>query len=526
MDTNILHYSIQDLMTILNITTLNSEEIIDKTNHFMEEFDEKGKQTMSLFFSNMQKRLLNYIENPNDDIDNQQMNQWYTNDYLQQEINESNDLSTSFPFPYSQQQGQQQQGQQQQGQQQGQQKQQQSDSLQKNVANEYNVPVAQDDLNPTLENVTSRFINLDSQYRQSTKDIESSSCDYVLNLSEPIHKVLSLRLYSVQIPYTWYVIDETQGTTCFWIENTLDDNTIELITISIASGNYTPDELVTIINKDTINGFSQPDFTFTETITANYPLSYNPNNGKITLHLEKGSWKHTAFSSITTNIIFYDQSGGLRCSTNSCTSSTPSKSNQTLGYLMGFRQNSMMMNENGNTAESLIDLYGPKYLLFSLNDYIHNRINNGLITITELSKNVKLPTYYNKSLKSKTCIMDSTFKIYPQIQPTEPRTLTQAQIYAINSIVQTNEKNTNTRGTPPSSSDTFALIPLKHSNSNQTGDVYVEFGGALQDNKRIYFGPVTIERLHVKLYDDKGNILNMNGTDWSITLIADILYQY
>ena len=78
----------------------------------------------------------------------------------------------------------------------------------------------------------------------------------------------------------------------------------------------------------------------------------------------------------------------------------------------------------------------------------------------------------------------------------------------------------------PASSDTMALIPIKHSGSNQTGDLYVEFGGSLQDNKRIYFGPVNIDRMRVKLYDDKGNILNMNGADWSITLIADILYQY
>jgi hypothetical protein len=69
------------------------------------------------------------------------------------------------------------------------------------------------------------------------------------------------------------------------------------------------------------------------------------------------------------------------------------------------------------------------------------------------------------------------------------------------------------------------LIPIKHGGYT-TGDVYVEFGGSLQDNKRIYFGPVNIERMRVKLMDDKGNIVNMNGADWSVTLISENLYQY
>ena len=74
-------------------------------------------------------------------------------------------------------------------------------------------------------------------------------------------------------------------------------------------------------------------------------------------------------------------------------------------------------------------------------------------------------------------------------------------------------------------SDTFAVIPLKLG-SMETGGVYVDFGGSLQDNKRQYFGPVNIERLRIKLYDDKGRILNLNGNDWAVTLISECLYQY
>jgi len=54
----------------------------------------------------------------------------------------------------------------------------------------------------------------------------------------------------------------------------------------------------------------------------------------------------------------------------------------------------------------------------------------------------------------------------------------------------------------------------------------VEFSGSLQNISRTYFGPVNIERMAVKLLDDKGNVLNLNGNDWCFTLICECLYQY
>jgi hypothetical protein len=98
-------------------------------------------------------------------------------------------------------------------------------------------------------------------------------------------------------------------------------------------------------------------------------------------------------------------------------------------------------------------------------------------------------------------------------------------MYAVNEIIKNREQDTDYRSKPPSSSNAIALIPLKVSGMT-FGDVYVEFGGTLQDNKRTYFGPVNIERFRVKLLDDKGDVVNLNGTDWSFTLISDNLYQY
>lgn len=42
----------------------------------------------------------------------------------------------------------------------------------------------------------------------------------------------------------------------------------------------------------------------------------------------------------------------------------------------------------------------------------------------------------------------------------------------------------------------------------------------------MYFGPVNIERMKIQLIDDKGNLLNMHGNDWSFTMISTHLYEY
>ena len=84
---------------------------------------------------------------------------------------------------------------------------------------------------------------------------------------------------------------------------------------------------------------------------------------------------------------------------------------------------------------------------------------------------------------------------------------------------------TNFRSKAPTSSDILAIIPIKTTGLS-TGSVIVEFSGSLQESIRTYFGPVNIERLAVKLLNDKGQVLDLNGLDWVITLICDCLYQY
>ena len=72
--------------------------------------------------------------------------------------------------------------------------------------------------------------------------------------------------------------------------------------------------------------------------------------------------------------------------------------------------------------------------------------------------------------------------------------------------------------------DMFALLPVKASGAT-AGTIYVEFGGTLQQQERIYFGPVNIRRIAVKLINDKGDVVDLNGANWSFQLVCEQLYQ-
>jgi hypothetical protein len=57
------------------------------------------------------------------------------------------------------------------------------------------------------------------------------------------------------------------------------------------------------------------------------------------------------------------------------------------------------------------------------------------------------------------------------------------------------------------------------------GASYIEFGGTLQNQDRLYFGPVNIYKMSVQLINDRGNIVDLNGANWSFSLVCEQLYK-
>lgn len=167
-------------------------------------------------------------------------------------------------------------------------------------------------------------------------------------------------------------------------------------------------------------------------------------------------------------------------------------------------------------ADASPSLNGPQYLLLSLDDYNHNRLNKGIIGTNITSNKLDMPSY--TSCNNLT-VDSSGNRIAVK---SAPRQLTQAQLFTINKIYQARQER-KTRNVAPTTNNILGVIPV---GNDPHGSTITLLGSSMASNNREYFGPVTIERVGVELQDDKGNLLDLNGVDWSFTFKVKQLYQY
>jgi hypothetical protein len=160
------------------------------------------------------------------------------------------------------------------------------------------------------------------------------------------------------------------------------------------------------------------------------------------------------------------------------------------------------------------------YFLVVLDDFIQNHVNAGLITITSLENDIALPSYASRV--SYQC--DPATGIRTAVSATNKLSteLTSKQLYAMNQIIENKRTKSKSYAAGPYMKDVFALIPMKLTGM-QFGQTYMEFGGTMQNQDRKYYGPVRIQKFSIKLINDKGQIVDLNGANFSICLICEIL---
>lgn len=163
------------------------------------------------------------------------------------------------------------------------------------------------------------------------------------------------------------------------------------------------------------------------------------------------------------------------------------------------------------------------YFLIVLDDFVQSHVSDGLITVASLEKDVALPSYAMRAQYICEPIPGSALTRKVAVSGTSKlnTNLTAKQLYAMNQLYETRQIRNRSYSAGPSLKDVFAIVPLKL--SGVAGGNYVEFGGTLQNQDRKYFGPVRIQKLSIKLMNDKGDIVDLNGADWSITIICEIM---
>jgi len=258
-------------------------------------------------------------------------------------------------------------------------------------------------------------------------------------------------------------------------------------------------------------------------------------------------------------LVFYDPYSFIRCYAGSKTAKNTTW-DSTLGWILGFRdyteyeliesnqtldsekiyyldsiQGSYKYENIYNTdlsfgiINSNIELTGDTnctlithtYFYIILDDYIQNHINDGLVSITKKETSIDLPTFASKSTV-KTCDPTTNTPIISSTTNTDG--LTSKQIYALNQSLISKRNAIKSISNNSFITDIFAMIPLK-TGGTPNGSYYIETGGNLQNQERIYFGPVNIQRMSIKLVSHNGDVIDLNNTDWSFSFICEQLYR-
>jgi hypothetical protein len=378
-------------------------------------------------------------------------------------------------------------------------------------------------INPDLKNTVTRFINIDSSCRMLIEHQNLSSDSFDFELTETLLNVVSIALYSVEIPYAWFNNTASKGTTGLVVCHTIVGEGLITETIrtpvQIPEGNYST------------NGLPAAVAAAITAATEMTCISYvNPTTGIAIFELTLKPVVPARDTSLDViQILWFDVSYATNILVNS-------RYNSNLGWMLGFRSPLTTFILIGGkyiaVPISPVDANGTKYIIMSLNDYKTNRINRSLLCVNTFPNiTLQTPSYFNASI--------------PQVRTTptqvnalesNPRQLTAKQVYTINAIA--GQQSINRRFISHLGSDTFAKIPFKktdwnkHENGQTTvidngpGKLFVDTSGPLQLQMREYFGPVDITQLSISLYDDKGHPLNLNGFDWSCTLMVKCIYQY
>ena len=313
------------------------------------------------------------------------------------------------------------------------------------------------------------------------------------------------------------------------------ESNANLLNITLNNGTYNRTSLISEINNKlsiltTSNGNNIGNGTI-------FSIDEN-ENVKIRLNINK------TYTGTDYKVVFYDPTTFItyRIGNNIVTSTTW---DATLGWILGFRVSTEYFLEDFVPINNVYSIIGDNvvsvsiysYYLIILDDYNQNHLNDGIVTTTQKESNIKLPSYATRSGQVRDPI---TNDVRLTTLKKNGQQMTQKEIYAAQEILDSRSTEQNeaivsrnsslsartvqyySKG--PFAKNVFALLPLKISGL-QNNSIYVDYGGTLQNQERTYFGPVNIGRMTVKLMNDKGELVDLNGANWSFSFICEQLYQ-
>ncbi len=330
----------------------------------------------------------------------------------------------------------------------------------------------------------------------------------------------------------------TSSNNTFYIKATGDgvyDSTgANTLTVVVDKGTYTVDEIIVNINSklDSVSPGS-----LVQKYSSGY-VSFRMNVNKV-------------FYTNDYRLVFYDPYSFVKCITGSSSVQNTSW-DSTIGWILGFHtlteyplgSSYIEVDSNDstlqyyseteseytyNTSTNIATIMGDtnvnvnlyNYFMIILDDYAQNHLNDGMVTITPAESNITPSSYANRSTYR--CDPETGEQIFYGTTNAGNKN-TAKEVYSANQKLAARKATSKIYSSGPFIQDIFALIPLNVSGL-ANGSIFTDTGSALNKQERWYFGPVNISRMTVKLINDRGEVVDLNGSNWSLSFQCDQLYQ-
>ena len=333
-------------------------------------------------------------------------------------------------------------------------------------------------VNPLERETTSSILSINSKFRESNS---KSSTDFIIELNDPYHNVVSLKLASIELINSYYTISEYLRTNKFSVKffqynsttNDISQNSIFTEDFTIPDGNYSVTDLETIINNDCFknnetNGAIIPSIRYYRVIK----IVKTNNTGKLLFVVNDSSGNQP--------LAGYKWGFDLNFS-DKITPNRPAFLN--LGWILGYRKlnynffktinNETYYNhvktlslEIGFNPESTANTIGTRYFLLEVDDF---------------NKNQSKLFRFNAELKNNS---------------------SEAFTYSVSNIL--------------------ALIPNRCNYYDTSFEDYTD----RIFNTKLYFGPVKISKLKIRLLDENGVVVNLNNTDLTINIAIESINKH
>ena len=386
IDTDLSHYTINDIFSLLDINitadadyNIVKQEIISKTNSYIEKFNLLKNPKMTQFFKNVQV--------------------YFTKD------RDTNISIVQDPNPHGPNVG-------------GATKQTENTTGVNNLSYNSNDGAG----NPIHRKTITKLLNVDSKHRDP---IYPSSTDYIINLQYPINNVIEMKLCDLELPTTYYPISTSLGNNYMWIKLNLTNGKSVYYYVFIPDKNYYYDDLIAYINSS--DCLTKLEFSKYPIISINFDLNYKnlggvgTGTGKVTFGMEDTDKKDI------TSIEFNFAGSSLENVTSTFIVTNPdqlkkyTKIDNTniqlkFGWMLGYRK-SLYTSEYKYISESVMDIIGPRYLYLIIRDGT-NGLNTNVNFISSNGNGLDGDTIARISLKGAAFNIQAQndFSVY-----TEPR---------------------------------------------------------------------------------------------------------